>query len=121
MTITYQTIRDAMSCDFFDMEIADPAEIDAVSDAVNKSQIDSHLEACFCRSRGDKYDWVENKIGGKVVQRRLHCTVSKESFPTLLRRLAELADAGDPAAESLLTDILTVLEIPTEQVGIVPY
>lgn len=97
----------------FPMSLTDTDEIKAVIAAVNQG-IDSHLEACFCPSRGDRYEGGKRKAGKLVLCRTLECTVSVESLPTLLRRLCE-SDLGDTEAESagmrLAADILMVLGI----------
>lgn len=106
-TVTYETVRAAMNGQPFPMSLTDADEIRAVIDAVNQG-IDSHLEACFCPSRGDQYDDGRRMAGRLVLCRSLECVVSPESLPVLLRRLCESAsEAGD----RLASDILTVLGI----------
>ena len=69
-----------------------------VMDVVNQG-IDAHLEACFCPDRGDSFAWSNG---------RLHCHVSAESMPVLLRRLSEL---DNDTAMSLRSSILETIEI----------
>lgn len=67
-------------------------EATAVIEAVNQG-IDSHLEACSCPDRGDTY----------VTGRKLECSVSVESLPTLIRRLTEQeGDTGPDLANGML-------------------
>jgi hypothetical protein len=87
------------------MTIADDDEIRAVIHAVNQG-IDAHLEACNCLGRGDRYEPEDVTVEGRLLARKLSCTVSVESFPVLLRRLWE---TESEAAENLLTSILDVL------------
>ena len=95
---TYAQIRARMRGESWTMELASPAEIKTVIDAVNQG-IDSHLEACNCPERGDTYIIKRNG-------RRLECVVSVESFPTLLRRLYEM-DTDE--SNSLADDMLMIL------------
>ena len=60
--MTYETIRQAMNGEPFTMSLTDTDEINAVIAAVNQG-IDSHLEACFCPDRGDRYDGGRRKAG----------------------------------------------------------
>lgn len=115
VTITYKMIRDAMGGPYT-MLVADRDEQLAVIDAVNAG-IDSHLESCFIPDRGDRYEPEDTKVGGKLIARKLSCVVSVESFPTLLRRLSELADEGNEAAENLLLSILGTLGPPMDKAG----
>lgn len=62
-----------------------------------KTGIDSHLEACYVPSRGDRFEWSKGRLSGEI---------SPESMPTLLRRLFE-SDCEN--AWSLADSILTVL------------
>lgn len=71
-----------------------------VAAAVNQG-IDAHLEACSVQGR-DTYEW---KDGGSVSGAELHCLVSAESLPVLLRRLAE----GGDEPYLLASDILGTL------------
>ena len=107
---SYRAIRTAMDGEPYTMSLTDTAEIRAVIEAVNEG-IDSHLEACYCPERGDRYEGGGRKVGELVLCRTLDCRVSVESLPTLLRRLFELD--GDEevvdAAASLGRDILTTL------------
>lgn len=66
--------------------------------------IDAHLEACTIEGK-DKYEQKGHK---------LHCEVSPESMPVLLRRLTE---AGTEEADSLARAILTGLEIELDDGG----
>jgi hypothetical protein len=106
-TITYETIRTAMNGKPFTMSLTDADEINAIITAVNQG-IDSHLEACFCPDRGDRFDSGERTLGKLTICRTLECSVSLESFPVLLRRLFEL---DNEAGMSLASDILSVLGI----------
>ena len=113
-TVAYATIRKAMKNDPFTMSLTDPDEIHAIIEAVNEG-IDSHLEACFCPERGDRFEEGKRKAGKLVFCHSLECSVSIESLPTLLRRLcesnlggnAEIQDAGN----RLANDILMVIGI----------
>ena len=109
-TVTYDAIRNAMDGKPFTMSLTGRDEIRAVVEAVNQA-IDSHLEACYCPGRGDRYDGGKRKAGKLTLCRTLECVVSVESLPTLVRRLFELD--GDEktvdAAMSLAGDILMVL------------
>jgi hypothetical protein len=112
-TVDYQTVREAMAGEPFTMSLTDTDEIKAVIGAVNQG-IDSHLEACFCPSRGDRYDGGQRKAGKLVLCHSLDCSISPESLPTLLRRLSE-SDLGDTEVDGagmrLADDILMVLGI----------
>jgi hypothetical protein len=98
----------------FTMSLTDEDEICAVIAAVNEG-IDSHLEACYCPDRGDRYEGGKRKAGKLVLCRTLECTISTESLPVLLRRLCESELGGDAEVQSegnsLATDILMVLGI----------
>jgi hypothetical protein len=109
-TVTYQAVRRAMNNQPYTMSLTDTNDIRAVIAAVNQ-RIDSHLEACYCRSRGDRYERGQRKAGRLVLCRTLECRVSCESLPVLLRRLFYL-DAEEPATDaavSLASDILMTL------------
>ena len=108
--ITYDAIRTAMDGEPFTMSLASQEEVQAVIQAVNQG-IDSHLEACNCPDRGDRYDGGQRKVGKLTLCRTLECSVSIESLPVLLRRLFEL-DGNDEVVEaaiSLAGDILMTL------------
>ncbi len=109
-TITYDAIRTAMDGEPFTMSLTGQDDIRAVIEAVNQG-IDSHLEACFCPDRGDRYEGGNRKAGKLTLCRTLECSVSIESLPVLLRRLFELDDDDETvdAAMSLANDILTTL------------
>lgn len=97
LPVTYATIQEALrdqGIKTFPMILGSHVEIQAVADAVNQG-IDSHLEACFVRARGDNYEVEDVLIGNKAVHRRLNCHVSAESLPVLLRRLTEQANSGE--------------------------
>jgi hypothetical protein len=104
--IKYQQIRKAMELEqtpLYPMSLVG-AEVDAVRLAVNQG-IDSHLEACSIKERGDKYEWGDRRIGDRIIQTTLECLVSPESLPTLLRRLTEQDDeegTGSSLAEGIL-------------------
>jgi hypothetical protein len=106
-TVTYETIRQAMNGEPFTMSLTDTDEIKAVIVAVNEG-IDSHLEACCCPDRGDRFDGGTRKAGKLVICRTMECSVSPESLPVLLRRLSEL---DGEAGMRLASDILMVLGI----------
>jgi hypothetical protein len=91
----------------YSMSLTDTAEIRAVIAAVNQG-IDSHLEACYCPGRGDRYEGGKRRAGKLLLCHSLDCQVSPESLPVLLRRLCELgtteevADAGMSLADAIL-------------------
>lgn len=94
--ISYKAIRKAMGGKPYTMELTkDDAKL--IERVVNVG-IDSHLEACFVRDRGDSF--LRND------RQRLNCVVSVESFPTLVRRLFE---TNDEESELLASDMLSVL------------
>lgn len=95
--IAYSLIRQAMSGEPYHMSLVG-TDAELVQQAVNQG-IDAYLEACFCPSRGDRYEWRGH---------RLECVVSSESLPTLLRRLYEIED-GEGEAARLADDILMTL------------
>jgi hypothetical protein len=113
-TVDYETIRQAMANEPFTMSLTDEDEIKAVIAAVNEG-IDTHLEACFCPDRGDRYEGGDRKAGKLTLCRTLECTVSVESLPVLLRRLCESELGGDPDVQAegnrLAADILMVLGV----------
>ncbi len=109
--VTYHAVRKAMAGETYTMSLTDTNEIRAVVDAVNIG-IDSHLEACFCRERGDRYEGGKRTAGKHVLCRTLECVVSVESLPILLRRLSELRSDDEgvvDAAMRLTGDILMTL------------
>ena len=112
-TVDYDTVRQALAGEPFTMSLTEEDEIRAVIAAVSEG-IDGHLEACYCPSRGDRYDGGKRKGGTYLLCRSLECTISPESLPTLLRRLCE-SDFGNSETESagmrLASDILMVLGI----------
>lgn len=67
--------------DFYDMKL-NRSDSELIREYVNVG-IDSHLEACFVIDRGDKYSYYDGK---------LHCKISKQSMPVLIRRLMECED-----------------------------
>lgn len=105
-TVPYQTVREAMGGEPFTMSLTGD-DIEAVVEAVNQG-IDSHLEACYCPDRGDRYESGRRMAERTVLCRTLECSISSESLPVLLRRLF---DAGSEAAMTLASDILTTLGI----------
>jgi hypothetical protein len=109
-TVTYAAVRRALNGQAYTMSLTDPNEIRAVIEAVNQG-IDSHLEACYCPGRGDRYRSGQRKAGRLVLCRTLECRVSRESLPVLLRRLFDLDAAEDvvDAAARLASDILMTL------------
>jgi hypothetical protein len=112
--VTYATIRKATDEEPFTMSLTDSDEIHAVIESVNEG-IDSHLEACFCPERGDRYEGSKRKSGKLVLCGCLEYSVSPESLPTLLRRLCESNFSGkkevQEAGNRLASDILMVLGI----------
>jgi len=112
-SVDYETVRQAMANEPFTMSLTDSDEIKAVIAAVNEG-IDSHLEACYCPDRGDRYEGGKRRAGKLVLCQTLECVVSPESLPTLLRRLCE-SDLGDADVEAegnrLASDILMCLGI----------
>ena len=104
-TVSYDAVREALDGEPYTMSLTGRDSIQAVIDAVNQG-IDSHLEACFCPERGDRYEGGERTAGKLTLCRTLECSVSVESFPVLLRRLFE---SDNDAAESLGRDILMTL------------
>ena len=104
-TISYADVRAAMNGEPFSMSLTDEDEIKAVIVAVNQG-IDSYLEACFCPSRGDRFDGGTRKAGKLVLCHCLDCSVSQESLPVLLRRLF---DSYEEAGPRLASGLLMVL------------
>lgn len=99
-TITYDEIR--AKCDGpFPMELTSHSAL-AVIAAVSQG-IDSRLEACYIKERGDYYD-----TAASLGTPRLVCRVSPESLPVLIRRLAE---TGRPVPTALAQSILETLEV----------
>jgi hypothetical protein len=114
-SVAYDMIRTAVANEPFTMSLTDEDEIRAVIAAVNQG-IDSHLEACFCPDRGDRYEGGKRKAGKLVVCGTLECVVSVESLPVLLRRLCESDNLGGDAevqseGNRLACDILMCLGI----------
>lgn len=102
-TITYDEIRAKNGNKPFTMENIRGSEADALIAAVNQG-IDSHLEACFIRERGDRFI---------VSSGRINCSISPESLPVVIRRLHE----GDEHAESLASTMLTVIGFSEQDMG----
>lgn len=101
----------------FTASLTGAEEIGAVIAAVNQG-IDSHLEACYCPERGDRFDHVGRgfhaqgdtpywKKGQWVVHTSaLNCTISNQSLPTLIRRLMESSnDAGESLGRDMCESI----------------
>jgi hypothetical protein len=109
-TVVYKSVRRAMDGEHYMMSLTDTDEIRAVVEAINQG-IDSHLEACFCLARGDRYEGGTRKAGTLILCYSLECCVSPESLPVLLRRLFELGttEAVAEAGMSLAADILMTL------------
>ena len=106
MTITYKRIinacrKDPECKDGYPMVLRGDDRTHVIT-AVNQG-IDSHLEACNVAGR----DFYEVKNGGPISGTELHCRVSPESLPVLLRRLAYICDE----AHLLASDILESLGI----------
>lgn len=115
--ITYPQIREKMTEPYTMSVVGREALI--VQAAVNQG-IDAHLEACFCPAHGDRYDVERDAFGA-----RLNCVVSKESLPTLIRRLADdMGEAEDDdngreneTGHDLASAILTSLGFTEQQLG----
>lgn len=80
----------------------------AVKDAVNQG-IDAYLEVCYAPVWGDKYEVKDKMVGDTLLARKLHCKVSKNSLPVLLRRLYETEGELQEEACNLANDILSTL------------
>lgn len=102
-TIARQAVIAALNGEPYVMSLVG-REAKAVAEAVNVG-IDAHLEACFVPARGDRYDHVNG---------RLHCIVSPESLPVLVRRLTGPGPDEDDAGESLAVDVLGTLGIEVD-------
>lgn len=94
--ITYAQIREAMKGKSFEMELVGEEATIALT-AINQG-IDARLQACFIPSLGDRYEWRNHDIriddgnGGAKECRlstKLFLSLSPESLPVFLRRLAE--------------------------------
>jgi hypothetical protein len=99
-------------------------DIALVIAAVNQG-IDSHLEGCFCPSRGDSYKHGDRSItaqednehwkkGDKLVlSRTLECVVSPDSLRVLIRRLMDSGMDEDPDGDghSLASGICDLFNI----------
>jgi hypothetical protein len=102
---TYSQIKAAVGKESFTMALtSDDKEI--VTQTVNQG-IDAHLEACFIPDRGDSYEESMDRFGFV----KLHCRISAESMPVLLRRLSE---QDSEAAEELVSAILDYLDLGYE-------
>ncbi len=121
-TITYEAIILACGGEHYEMSLVG-RDADVVQKAINMG-IDSRLQACHCRERGDKYyrsersflateDGLRWKKGDRVVYAQtLECSVSPESLCVLIRRLfddmeclgqdEDDADVGNSLASSIL-------------------
>lgn len=109
-TVTYEAVRNAMNGEPYTMSLTDADEIRVVVQAVNQG-IDSHLEACYCPERGDRYESGRRTAGSMTLCHTLECHVSPDSLPVLLRRLCEL-DTDETVADAsrkLAGDILMTL------------
>jgi len=124
--ITYDAIILACGGEHFQMSLVG-RDADVVRTAVNNMGIDSRLQACHCRERGDKYNRSERsfiatenglrwKKGDRIVYAQtLECSVSPESLCVLVRRLFEDmecigqdgddADVGNSLASSILESL----------------
>ena len=76
--VAYETVRSSMNGKPFSISLTEPDEIQAVVQAVNQG-IDSHLEACYCPDRGDRYEGGKRMAGKLVLCHTLECIVSPES------------------------------------------
>lgn len=99
--VSYAEVRKLMRGEPFDMKL-NHAAAQHVQRAVNQG-IDAYLQACYIQDRGDSYEWRGDN--------KLHCVVSEESLPVLLRRLYA---TDDPDAISIADDILYVLRHPSD-------
>jgi hypothetical protein len=54
-TVSYDAVRKAMDGKPYTMSLTDANEVKAVVEAVNQG-IDSHIEACYCPGRGDRFE-----------------------------------------------------------------
>ena len=110
--VDYDTVRQAMAGEPFTMSLTDTDEIKAIIAAVDGG-IDSHLEACYCPDRGDRYEGGKRRAGNSPFVRPSNALSVSESLPTLLRRLCESDLGGDPDVEAegnrLASDVLMVL------------
>jgi hypothetical protein len=113
--ITYSMIREKMKGEPYEMVLrGDDAKV--VELAVNAG-IDAHLEACFYPERGDKYEWQCDPLAEYAAIAGLHCQVSLESLPVLLRRLSEMDpvdDCEDCFPDELASTILETLGFKVE-------
>ena len=82
----------------FDITMSSLSDANSIMMAVNEG-IDSHLEACYVKERRDSYEWK-----GQF----LICHVSKESLPTLIRRLLESPNEN---SRSIAIDMCYVIGI----------
>ena len=107
----------------YEMSLTSKGEIAAVVRAVNQG-IDSHLEACYIKKRGDSYEPGERshfatsgiegfcKAGDKLTMHTLECRISPESLPVLIRRLMEdYVEIADEGGMGLASGILETLDI----------
>lgn len=109
MKVTYKQIRDAVKdLKTVDLEFAAADAVRAVQ-AVNLG-IDSCLEACFVRERGDDYFWRNPGF--------LACRVSPKSLPTLLRRLR--AQSDDLSLIEAIFDALGISRLECGDIEIIP-
>ena len=124
-TITYDAIVLACGGKHYEMSLVG-RDADVVRTATNMG-IDSRLQICHCRERGDEYyrsdrsfiateDGQRWKKGDRVVySQTLECRVSPESLPVLIRRLFDDmeytghddddADVGNSLASSILDSL----------------
>ena len=99
--VSYAEVRKLMRGKPFDMKL-NHTDAKHVQLAVNQG-IDAYLQACYIKDRGDSYECKGDN--------KLHCVVSEESLPVLLRRLYAI---DDPEAISIADGILYVLQHPSD-------
>jgi hypothetical protein len=102
---TYDAVQKAQGADLYSMELVGRIDIEAMMAAVNQG-IDSHLEACFIRERGDQFEHRERKVGSRCVGHVLACKISQESMPVLLRRLFEGQEPDQRLAQDILDNLM---------------
>ena len=123
-TITYDAIILACDGKHYEMSLVG-RDADVLQTATNMG-IDSRLQACHCRERGDEYYRSERPFVAKettnhwrkgdrvVYSQTLECIVSPESLPVLIRRLFDDmewfgkdddADVGNSLASSILESL----------------
>lgn len=108
MKITRSMIENSMSKPYTMSFLEGSSEFNFFVQCMNMG-IDSYLEACYVPDRGDSIRIMKTPVGNRV-----YCVISKESMPTLLRRLTEDVvyhpeETMDFLGETLAADILESL------------